>query len=235
MGTKPVHERPLLCVRRHGLTSQHVLSGLFSPDVQASPAVQESSISGAGWPFGERPAVFVETDPFDNHVSTRDTIALMSLAVLSGDGAGAVIIKEVAAALLSASYSLQEAVKAAYHWCRSHVLVVPDEDLLDRHFGSSAGRDLIIPPSILLGMRVPRGDCDDMSTLLASLLVAMGVPCSFKTIKANPSEPDKFSHVYVVAHLPEGNMPLDASHGEYPGWETQEHFGGEKIWPVITQ
>lgn len=81
------------------------------------------------------------------------------------------------------------------------------------------------------------GDCDDFSCYLAALLKANGIPCSFVTVGADERVPDQFSHVYVVAYPvdewgQQERLPLDASHGEYPGWEVPNQFGKYKEWPV---
>lgn len=49
----------------------------------------------------------------------------------------------------------------------------------------------------------PFGDCDDFSLYIASLLKAVGIPCSFKAVGFNGG---RLSHVYVVG--PKG-MKLD--------------------------
>jgi hypothetical protein len=81
------------------------------------------------------------------------------------------------------------------------------------------------------------GDCDDFSCYLAALLKANGIACSFVTVGADDRVPNQFSHVYVVAYPVDENgqaerLPLDASHGEYPGWEVPNQFGKYKEWPV---
>ncbi len=76
------------------------------------------------------------------------------------------------------------------------------------------------------------GDCDDFSMYLAALLRANDIPCAFATVAADGSQPDQFSHVYVVAYPDGMRMPLDASHGQYPGWETENRYGKYDEWPV---
>ncbi len=81
------------------------------------------------------------------------------------------------------------------------------------------------------------GDCDDFSMYLACCLKTLGIPCAFATTAADARDPRQFSHVYVVAYpmTPSGmrmRMPLDASHGEFPGWET-EGLGRFQEWPVV--
>lgn len=195
-------------------------------------AVQQTPSFDPLWPFGSSTPVIVETDGSDNQISTQDTIAVMALAVLSGSGAGYPYIVQLAQLLRAEALSLRDAVDAAFYWVKQHVQVVPDEEMLNRHFGGSKGRDLVIPPDRLLNMPEPKGDCGTFSTLLASILVAMRVPVSFVTIKADVREPSNYSHVYVLAHLAEGDVPLDSSHGSVPGWESQQHFG-RKEWPIL--
>lgn len=69
---------------------------------------------------------------------------------------------------------------------------------------------------------IRQGDCDDFSMYTAALLLALNVPCKFVTVAASPASND-YSHVYVAAYDPYTNerVPLDTSHGDYPGWETQ--------------
>lgn len=76
------------------------------------------------------------------------------------------------------------------------------------------------------------GDCDDFSMYAAALLLAAGIPCAFVTVKADRADPSRFSHVYVAAYPGGGRrIPLDTSHGQYPGWETQSVYDRAE-WPV---
>lgn len=81
------------------------------------------------------------------------------------------------------------------------------------------------------------GDCDDFSMYAACCLKSLGIPCAFATTAADARDPGQFSHVYVVAYPMTRSgmrmrMPIDASHGEYPGWET-EGLGRYREWPVL--
>jgi len=84
------------------------------------------------------------------------------------------------------------------------------------------------------------GDCDDFSMYTACLLETMGIPCAFCTIAAEPDEPMRYSHVYVVAYVPMSDgsrvrVPLDTSHGPVfghgPGWESPVAFR-RREWPL---
>jgi hypothetical protein len=83
----------------------------------------------------------------------------------------------------------------------------------------------------------PQGDCDDFAMYGASHLIARGVPCSFVTVAADDSDPNMYSHVYLVAFPQSGpfagqRVPMDLSHGPYVGWETANRFGKRREWPV---
>lgn len=55
-------------------------------------------------------------------------------------------------------------------------------------------------------------DCDDMSTLLACVLIANDIKCAFKAISWRETNPPKqYTHVYLMAEIPgEGWIPIDA-------------------------
>lgn len=80
------------------------------------------------------------------------------------------------------------------------------------------------------------GDCDDFSMYVAALLLALNVPCKFVTCAADHRDPSQFSHVYVAAYpadstLQRTRLPIDASHGEYCGWEVKG-YGRMAEWGV---
>lgn len=82
------------------------------------------------------------------------------------------------------------------------------------------------------------GDCDDFTMYLAALLACYGVESEFCTVAADGRAPGNYSHVYLVAYPVDEwtgckvRVPLDASHGEYPGWETENKFGRRTEWPI---
>lgn len=66
-------------------------------------------------------------------------------------------------------------------------------------------------------MELEAGDCDDKSTLLATLLQSIGHPARF--VATGYRAPHSFSHVYIETLLGERWVPLDAT-TEHPfGWE----------------
>lgn len=76
------------------------------------------------------------------------------------------------------------------------------------------------------------GDCDDYAMYVAALLTVARIPNGFVTLAADRSDPERYSHVYVVAYTREGRLALDASHGPYPGWEAENWSGKRREWPV---
>lgn len=80
-------------------------------------------------------------------------------------------------------------------------------------------------------------DCDGFTGLTACILTALGIPCKLATVAADRERPDEFSHIYVVAY-PEGQrIPLDLSHGPYPGWECPHtrirEWSLDSAWPAL--
>jgi hypothetical protein len=68
---------------------------------------------------------------------------------------------------------------------------------------------------------------------VAALLAAAGIPCAFVTVAADPLDPAHFTHVYVAAYPAPGvRVAMDASHGDYAGWECPNRYGRRVEWPL---
>lgn len=74
-------------------------------------------------------------------------------------------------------------------------------------------------------------DCDGFELYAGCLLTALGIRCNLVTVAADRSEPTRYSHVYLAAYLDGKRIPLDFSHGKYPGWECQ-NLGRIREWPI---
>jgi hypothetical protein len=74
-------------------------------------------------------------------------------------------------------------------------------------------------------------DCDGFTMYGACLLMALGVPVTFCTVSAEQEHPSVYSHVYLVAYWNGMRIPLDLSHGKYPGWECP-NAERKREWPV---
>ena len=98
--------------------------------------------------------------------------------------------------------------------------------------------ETFIRPVDMAGLANKQGDCDDYVMYLAALLKTAGVPVSFVTVKADERDPSQWSHVYVAAYPQDGRIALDASHGDYPGWEAgnvyqRKEWGIERRWELV--
>lgn len=122
--------------------------------------------------------------------------------------------------------------EAVYNYVRGALRFKRDSELAQGIEGWGAIVEVLIRPADMLTMRPPEGDCDDFSMLVAALLLAGGVSCSFACVAADPLDPERFSHVYVVAHLAGGDVAIDASHGPVFGWEAPNNLGKRQLWRV---
>jgi hypothetical protein len=120
---------------------------------------------------------------------------------------------------------------------KQDVDIAKDLDVQDPRKEADSIVEVFIRPvdqSMLIGLRgVGVEDCDGFTMYGACLLTALGIPCALVTVAADPDRPREFSHIYVAAY-PQGprgiRIPLDFSHGEYPGWECPSTRKRE--WPV---
>lgn len=96
--------------------------------------------------------------------------------------------------------------------------------------------EVVIRPADMARLIESRGrgfeDCDGFTSYAACLLSILGVPVSLTTVSANHEEPEAYSHIYVVAYADGERIPLDFSHGDYPGWECP-NTGRMKEWPMF--
>jgi len=104
--------------------------------------------------------------------------------------------------------------------CKHRVRFLTDEAAVLGMYGETDQVDFLISPSVLMRMKRPVGDCDDFTMLACALLLINKVQPEIVTVAADPSEPSRWSHVYLRAILPDGRrLVLDPTNGQYPGWE----------------
>lgn len=168
------------------------------------------------------------TDPRDNQRSTADTLALMSSLCSASKNSPKISVAVLDACKgLSDECSTRDICEAIWYWIKSKVKFVTDEQTMIR-MGipiDNPTKDLLISPEALLSMPEPQGDCDDFSMLAKAMLAQCGIPASFVTVKADKEDDRIWSHVYCKAYLGNGeSMMFDASHGEWPGWETKNYW-----------
>lgn len=95
--------------------------------------------------------------------------------------------------------------------------------------------ETFIPPAAQAMLIQLRGkgveDCDGFTMYAACLLLALGIPVTMCTVSAERDRSRVFSHVYLVAYHNGARIPMDLSHGPYPGWECP-NLGRLREWPV---
>lgn len=166
---------------------------------------------------------------------TAAVIGLMK-GYVQEDARHPILLKDLQQAL--ASRPDLPAHEAIFWWVKDRVRFVRDEDTVQPW---QQGTDLPVVEALIRpvdmvvmcggGASCQRtGDCDDFSMYTAALLTAAGIDAAFATVAAS-SESTDFSHVYVVAYPNGTRVPLDTSHGAYPGWETNQARRIQE-WPV---
>lgn len=104
---------------------------------------------------------------------------------------------------------------------------VHHEELIRRLFNEQGQLQLLIDPRLMV--RSPEfceGDCANFSELICALLEARGVQWELVVAACDPDQPGVYSHIYPRAILGDQRLPLDASHGDYPGW----HVPAKHTW-----
>jgi hypothetical protein len=141
-------------------------------------------------------------------------------------------VKQAATDALRQFAGIDGAVGSAWRWCKLYIKFVHHEFIIQQRLGESGHLQGLISPEVLVRMERPEGDCAIFSECIAAFLTVFGVPYEFVTVAVNPDEPEIFSHVYVYAVLPDGSrLPLDASHGQYPGWQVpSSRVSRRQVW-----
>jgi hypothetical protein len=108
---------------------------------------------------------------------------------------------------------------SAWWWAKQNVKFMQDDAQLLRLLNERDQLELLITPSVMVRLETRQGDCDDFTMLVCCLLEALGAPWRIVTIACDPSDPQRWSHVFAAGVMEDGRLvPLDASHGQYPGW-----------------
>lgn len=95
-------------------------------------------------------------------------------------------------------------VKAVFEYVRDHIRYVRDVE----------GVETLQTPPVTLDLEA--GDCDDKSTLLATMLASIGHQSRF--VATGYRQPGDYQHVYVEAAVDGGWLPLDATVAAPFGW-----------------
>lgn len=121
-----------------------------------------------------------------------------------------------------------------FRYVRTRVRFVYDEATalpLQYWYADPIVEALIRPRDLIALQPFAQGDCDDFSMLVAAMLMAQGIDVAYVTVAADPADPEQFSHVYVASYRDGMRIPVDASHGPYPGWEAETWYRRQE-WPV---
>ena len=171
-------------------------------------------------------ASVIHTNPNSSDISTADTIQQMK--GIANKESQDTRIRELASVIVKDAQSIHSALAMVWYWVKQHVRFLEDEAVV------RIDQELLITPLRLLSMPIPQGDCDDFSTLTATLIIASGLPVEveFVTIAADSETPERWSHVYVAVRSHEGYMVMDTSHGEFPNWEYQGKVWRKKHWGI---
>lgn len=117
-------------------------------------------------------------------------------------------------------------------WVKHQVKFVHHQRLLVEWLGAPDELQLLIRPDALLKMSEPKGDCAVFTTLVCAMLDCCGLAWEIVTVAVDPRQPGIYSHVYPRVILGDGRrIPLDSSHGKYPGWEVPaEAMSAKQVW-----
>jgi hypothetical protein len=184
------------------------------------------------------------TDPRDSDGATARTVELMCAQI--NRAAGDPVLRSAARdavrrfrggplyalARIDPWKSPQAICESAWWWVKHALKFVHHDGMIAVWFNERDQLQLLIAPDLLLRMFKPRGDCAIYTMLICGMLKCFRVPYELVTAAVNPDEPDVFSHVYPRAVMANGRrIPLDASHGDYPGWEVpRQHTLRKQVW-----
>lgn len=184
----------------------------------APPLAEESAIA----PTDSNAVVVAERTPVadDSDSLTKTTIGKMCEYIRAGAADPHVIgAAQFAAQRFGRSANNPFSNAWGVFWFLKHrVRRVLDEGNMFR-VGEPGAWDMLIAPAVLLRMQNPSEDCDGFTMAAAAMLQALGVPQCIVTVACDPREPERWSHVFGMIQLPNGEwLPLDCSHGQVPGW-----------------
>jgi hypothetical protein len=140
---------------------------------------------------------------------------------------------------------LDDPITGNFYDVKRKIRFVPDDVTAEPFTSFARGNDIVetlVRPADIRIMNDPQGDCDDFAMTIRARMLALGIPCDFVTVAVDPQDPGRFSHVYAVADCNRGacgprysgRVPLDASHGDYPGWECPNPYGKRSQWPGVS-
>jgi len=189
----------------------------FLADLPGTPPIESPEF----WSKPER--VVASTDP--------DTATAQTIRIMCGHVRRAArdpLLQQTAAQAVSQFGGLAgdtddaalQVACAAWWWHKLYIKFLLHDLFIWNKLGEQGHLQGLISPEILVRMKDPEGDCAIFSMGIAAMLQVFGIPYEFVTVKVSRREPTEYGHVYLYAVMPDGRrIPLDASHGQYPGWQ----------------
>lgn len=117
-------------------------------------------------------------------------------------------------------------------WLVKHAIKFAKDEPRLFAVGEPEALDLLIAPAVLVREKAPKEDCDGFTMLVCCLLKILEIQSVIVTVAADPESPERWSHVFPMA-LINGGLPLDASHGKYPGWMVpRQHIFRWQAWDM---
>lgn len=120
---------------------------------------------------------------------------------------------------------------SVWWYTHSNLKFIHHDDMIRAMWNEPGQLQLLISPEVLLRTQRPAGDCAVYTMLECGMLRSLGVPYEVVTIACDPRQPGMFTHVYARAVIGANRIPLDASHGSFPGWEVpRQHTTRKQVW-----
>lgn len=163
----------------------------------------------------------VQAPLHDDNAATAQTVAMMGAHVRDSWQDPEVRRCALDAVTSSGSrpQSAADIAACVWAWCKRNIQFVTDQKHM-RALGLPVERELLISPKVMARMSQRKGDCDCITMFADSMCAALGVTPLIKTFKCDADDHNLWSHVCAAALLENGDViPVDASHGEYFGWE----------------
>lgn len=108
---------------------------------------------------------------------------------------------------------------ADWWFAREFIRFTLDADLVRRLVGLPEALEALVSPEVMIRCVQPEGDCDCFSMFICGLLECQGIPWELVTLACSQQMPGVWSHIFPRAVIGSLHLPLDASHGKFPGWQ----------------
>lgn len=129
------------------------------------------------------------------------------------------VIQDLKNEKLLDSNNISQVIDDIFKWFVANYKYVPDP----------VDIELIRSPKYTIIGKERYGDCDDLSTALATYLEAVGIETKYRTVAWKKETGNNFTHVYVLAKDKSGWIPLDPTAGT-GGLRSEVKYHRKKDW-----